>query len=78
MHSTMSTLKSQMFLQPEQKIFVCFEKSVDKAVYLCLNVNNIAKDFDGKFALSKVLSENRWLVKTGVDEKDDLIPESDV
>ena len=74
----MSTAKSQMFLHPEQKIFVRFEKTVDKAVYLCLNVSNIAKDFDGKFVLSKVLPESRWLVKTGVDEKVDLIPESDV
>ena len=67
-----------MFLQPEQKIFAAGEKTIDKADGLCLNVSNIAKDFDGKFALSKVLSESRWLVKTGVDEKDDLIPESDV
>ena len=78
MHSNMSTKKSQMFLQPEQKIFGSFEKSVDKAVDLCLNVSNIGKDFDGKFVLSKVLPESRWLVKTGVDEKVDLIPESDV
>ena len=42
------------------------------------NVSNIAKDFDGKFVLSKVLPESRWVVKTGVDEKVDLIPESDV
>ena len=74
----MSTAKSQMFLHPEQKIIVRFEKTVDKAVYLCLNVSNIAKDFDGKFVLSKVLPERRWVVKTGVDEKVDLIPESDV
>ena len=65
-----------MFLQPEQKIFVGCEKSVDKAVDLCLNVSNIAKDFDGKFVLSKVLPESRWLVKTGEDGKADLIPES--
>ena len=74
----MSALKSQMFLQPEQKIFAAREKSVDKAAYLCLNVSNIEKDFDGKFVLSEVLPESRWLVKTGVDEKADLIPESDV
>jgi hypothetical protein len=36
------------------------------------------KDFDGKFVLSDVLPESRWLVKTGVDGKIDLIPESDV
>ena len=67
-----------MFLLPEQKIIQSKEKSVDKAPDLCLNVNNIEKDFDGKFVLSKVLPESRWLVKTGVDEKVDLIPESDV
>ena len=78
MHSNMSTAKSQMFLLPEQKIIQYREKSVDKAIDLCLNVNNIEKDFDGKFVLSKVLPESRWLVKTGVDGKADLIPESDV
>ena len=78
MHSNMSAKKSQMFLQPEQKIFGSCEKSVDKVVDLCLNVNNIEKDFDGKFVLSKVLPESRWLVKTGVDGKADLIPESGV
>ena len=67
-----------MFLLPEQKIIQSKEKSVDKAPYLCLNVNNIEKDFDGKFVLSKVLPESRWLVKTGVDGKADLIPESGV
>ena len=67
-----------MFLHPEQKIFACHEKSVDKVIDLCLNVNNIEKDFDGKFVLSKVLSESRWMVKTGVDGKADLIPESGV
>ena len=67
-----------MFLLPEQKIIQHWEKSVDKALDLCLNVSNIEKDFDGKFVLSKVLSESRWLVKTGVDGKADLIPESDV
>ena len=67
-----------MFLLPEQKIIQHREKSVDKAPDLCLNVNNIEKDFDGKFVLSKVLPESRWLVKTGVDGKADLIPESDV
>ena len=67
-----------MFLQPEQKIFDGCEKSVDKVIDLCLNVNNIEKDFDGKFVLSKVLPESRWLVKTGEDGIGDLIPESDV
>ena len=67
-----------MFLLPEQKIIQHREKSVDKALDLCLNVSNIEKDFDGKFVLSKVLPESRWLVKTGVDGKADLIPESDV
>ena len=65
-----------MFLLPEQKIIQHWEKSVDKALDLCLNVSNIEKDFDGKFVLSKVLPESRWLVKTGVDGKADLIPES--
>jgi len=41
MHSTMSTAKSQMFLQPEQIIFSGRQKSVDKPGLLCLNVNNI-------------------------------------
>ena len=72
----MSTSKSQMFLQPEQKIFDGCEKSVDKASYICLNVNNIGKDFDGKFVFLECLSESRWLVKTGVVERADLIPES--
>ena len=75
MHSNMSTAKSQMFLLPEQKIIQHREKSVDKALDLCLNVNNIEKDFDGKFVLSKVLSEKRWLVRTDGDGKTDLIPE---
>ena len=34
------------------------------------------KDFDGKFVFWSVLSESRWVVKTGVDGKADLIPES--
>ena len=74
----MSALKSQMFLPPEQKIFPKVQKTVDKQRSVCLNVNNIGKDFDGKFVLSGVLSESRWLVKTGEDGKADLIPESDV
>ena len=74
----MSVHKSQMFLQPEQKIFGSHEKSVDKERDLCLNVSNIEKDFDGKFVLLEFLPESRWLVKTGVDEKVDLIPELDV
>ena len=78
MHSTMSTPKSQLFSSAEQKIFVHGQKIVDKPVDLCLNVTNIAKDFDGKFVLSEVHPESRWLVKTGVDGKIDLIPESDV
>ena len=52
----MSALKSQMFLQTKQEIFTLREKVVDKQVYLCLNVNNTDKDFDGKFILSKVQS----------------------
>ena len=67
-----------MFLLPEQKIFYWAQKNVDKLLWLCLNVSNICKDFDGKFVLSEILPESRWLVKTGVDEKADLIPESDV
>ena len=74
----MSVSKSQMFLLTEQKIFLKTQKTVDKPLLLCLNVSNIEKDFDGKFVLSKVLPESRWLVKTGVDGKADLIPESDV
>ena len=72
----MSALKSQMFFAPAQYFFEHREKVVDKPVYLCLNVNNKEKDFDGKFVLSDVLPESRWLVKTGVDGKADLIPES--
>jgi len=41
-----------------------------------LKCQQYEKDFDGKFVLSKVLPENRWLVKTGVDGKANLIPES--
>ena len=52
----MSTPKSQMFFVPVQNIFKEKEKVVDKPVYLCLNVNNIDKDFDGKFIFSKVQS----------------------
>ena len=78
MHSVMSTAKSQMFLLPEQKIFSQVQKTVDKLLPLCLNVSNICKDFDGKFVLSEILPESRWLVKTGENGKCDLIPESDV
>ena len=76
MHSTMSVAKSQLFFAAAQHFFEHREKVVDKPVYLCLNVNNMEKDFDGKFVLSDVLPESRWLVKTGVDGKVDLIPES--
>ena len=76
MHSIMSTLKSQMFSPLAQNIFSGAGKTVDKPVNLCLNVSNMEKDFDGKFVLSEVLPESRWLVKTGVDGKADLIPES--
>ena len=41
-----------------------------------LKCQQYGKDFDGKFFLLKVLPESRWLVKTGVDGKADLIPES--
>ena len=78
MHSIMSTAKSQMFLLLEQKIFYWAQKTVDKLLPLCLNVSNICKDFDGKFVLSEILPESRWLVKTGENGKCDLIPESDV
>ena len=78
MHSIMSTAKSQMFLLTEQKIFYWAKKTVDKLLPLCLNVSNICKDFDGKFVLSEILPESRWLVKTGENGKCDLIPESDV
>ena len=74
----MSVSKSQMFFALVQNIFAAPEKIVDKLVNVCLNVNNIEKDFDGKFVLSEVRPESRWLVKTGVDGKTDLIPESDV
>ena len=76
MHSTMSAAKSQLFSAAAQKIFLSGQKSVDKPVNICLNVTNMEKDFDGKFVLLQVLPESRWLVKTGVDEKADLIPES--
>ena len=72
----MSVSKSQMFFALAQNIFAAPEKIVDKPVNVCLNVNNIEKDFDGKFVFSQILPESRWLVKTGVDEKADLIPES--
>ena len=78
MHSTMSARKSQMFFTPAQDFFKSGQKVVDKPVNVCLNVNNMEKDFDGKFVLSDILPESRWLVKTGVDGKIDLIPESDV
>ena len=51
-----------MFFALAQNIFAGWEKTVDKPMDLCLNVNNIFKDFDGKFAFSDVLTENRWLV----------------
>ena len=51
-----------MFFVPVQNIFTETEKVVDKPVYLCLNVNNMEKDFDGKFVFPKVLTESRWLV----------------
>ena len=72
----MSALKSQMFFAAAQHFFVARQKIVDKPVNICLNVNNIEKDFDGKFDFSQVLPESRWVVKTGVDGKADLIPES--
>ena len=78
MHSTMSASKSQLFSAVAQKIFACTEITVDKAGDLCLNVNNIGKDFDGKFVLWGFLPESRWLVQTGEDAKADLIPESGV
>ena len=67
-----------MFSTLAQKIFMQAQKTVDKPEDLCLNVTNTNKDFDGKFVLSEVLPESRWLVKTGVDGKADLIPESGV
>ena len=76
MHSTMSVAKSQLFSAAAQKIFLSGQKSVDKPVNICLNVTNMEKDFDGKFFFRGVLSESRWLVKTGEDAKADLIPES--
>ena len=69
--------KSNVFTA-RTKIFCKAQKTVDKQRPVCLNVNNIGKDFDGKFVLSGVLPESRWLVKTGEDGKADLIPESDV
>ena len=51
-----------MFFVPVQNIFAYGEKAVDKMACLCLNVNNMEKDFDGKFCLSQVLPESRWLV----------------
>ena len=72
----MSALKSQLFSAVVQKIFVGGRKIVDKPVNICLNVTNMEKDFDGKFFFRGVLSESRWLVKTGGDAKEDLIPES--
>ena len=74
----MSALKSQMFFYAVQKIFLGCQKTIDKFTDLCLNVTNMDKDFDGKFVLPGVLTESRWLVKTGEDAKADLIPESDV
>ena len=62
MHSTMSVLKSQMFFALAQNIFGYLEKIVDKPASLCLNVSNIPKDFDGKFAFSEILPESRWMV----------------
>ena len=58
----MSAGKSQMFFVPVQNIFAETEKVVDKPVYLCLNVNNMEKDFDGKFVFPKVLTASRWQV----------------
>ena len=43
-----------------------------------LKCEQYGKDFDGKFVLSEILPESRWLVKTGENGKCDLIPESDV
>ena len=43
-----------------------------------LKCEQYGKDFDGKFVLSEVFPESRWLVKTGEDGKYDLIPELDV
>ena len=40
-----------------------------------LKCQQYGKDFDGKFVLSEVRSESRWMVKTGVDGMVDLIPE---
>ena len=71
----MSVSKSQMFLLTEQKIFLKTQKTVDKPLLLCLNVSNIGKDFDGKFAFSEAFSESRWLVRTGEVARGDLIPE---
>ena len=65
-----------MFFALAQNIFAEKEKIVDKPVKLCLNVSNIPKDFDGKFAFSEILSESRWTVRTGENGKGDLIPES--
>ena len=65
-----------MFFALVQNIFAVSEKVVDKPVVLCLNVSNIQKDFDGKFAFSGILSESRWMVRTGENGEGDLIPES--
>ena len=72
----MSAPKSQLFSAVVQNFFVRSQKIVDKPVNICLNVTNMEKDFDGKFFFRGVLSESRWLVKTGEDAKADLIPES--
>ena len=69
--------KSNVFAARTKNILLG-EKNVDKLIPLCLNVSNICKDFDGKFVLSEILPESRWLVKTGENGKCDLVPESEV
>ena len=41
-----------------------------------LKCQQYGKDFDGKFAFSEILSESRWVVRTGENGEGDLIPES--
>ena len=78
MHSIMSALKSQMFLQAKQNIFVMPEKNVDNGVKICLNVTNMAKTLTENSSPQKPFAENRWLVQTGKGAGVDLIPESGV
>ena len=47
------TEKSNVF-HSRTKNFFKSQKVIDKPVQLCLNVNNIEKDFDGKFCFSQI------------------------